>query len=109
MAARRLPIPPKVSQIDADDLDEALVGMLGERIGRSLGNLRVGVGHIPDSQSRSNGQGSVSYDLKPEISLLLKLVIFRYGVYDPLAGSSPGSKLQNLRLASTIGSRIRKQ
>lgn len=41
MASRRLPIPPKVSQVDADDLDEALVGMLGERIERSLGNLRV--------------------------------------------------------------------
>jgi peroxin-2 len=43
LASRRLPVPPKVSQIDADDLDEALVGMLGERIERSLGNLRVGL------------------------------------------------------------------
>ena len=52
-------------------------------------------------------QGSVSYDTKPEISLLLKLVIFRYGIYDPLSGSSPGSRLQNLRLASTAGSHLR--
>jgi len=49
LASRRLSIPPKVSQIDADDLDEALVGMLGERIERSLGNLRV-------SHSESRGE-----------------------------------------------------
>lgn len=41
MASRRLPIPPKQSQVDAGDLDEALVGMLGERVEKSLANFRV--------------------------------------------------------------------
>ena len=41
MASRRLPIPPKQSQVDAEDLDDALVGMLGERVEKSLANFRV--------------------------------------------------------------------
>lgn len=41
MASRRLPIPPKQSQVDAVDLDDALVGMLGERVEKSLANFRV--------------------------------------------------------------------
>lgn len=41
MESRGLAVPPKVSQIDSDDLDEALVSMLGERVQRSLANFRV--------------------------------------------------------------------
>ena len=48
----------------------------------------------------SSLQGGTSYDLKPELNLVLKLVIFRFGVYDSLSQSSPGSKLQGLRIAS---------
>ena len=32
---------PRVSQVDAEELDNALVGMLGEKIGRALSNFRV--------------------------------------------------------------------
>ena len=36
-----LPFAPRVSQVDADDLDESLVSMLSERVTRSLGNFNV--------------------------------------------------------------------
>jgi hypothetical protein len=38
---RYLPSAPLVSQVDADELDEGLVSMLGEKIGQALGNFRV--------------------------------------------------------------------
>jgi hypothetical protein len=41
LAARRLSTPPKQSQVDAEDLDDVLVGMLGERVQKSLANFRV--------------------------------------------------------------------
>ena len=34
---------PRVSQVDADELDEGLVSMLGEKVERSMGNFRVSV------------------------------------------------------------------
>lgn len=37
-----LPPAPRVSQVDADELDEGLVGMLAEKVERSMGNIRVG-------------------------------------------------------------------
>ncbi|EIW70622.1 hypothetical protein TREMEDRAFT_68135 [Tremella mesenterica DSM 1558] len=74
---------PRVSQIDSDELDEGLVSMLGERVHQGLNNFKS----IQD------------WDLKPEIALVLKLVIFRYGIFSDF--TSPGSKLQNLRLASS--------
>ena len=40
-AQSSLPKPPRVSQIDSDELDEGLVSMLGEKVERSLGNFRV--------------------------------------------------------------------
>ena len=36
-----LDVTSKVSQIDADDLDESLVGMLSEKVERALGNFTV--------------------------------------------------------------------
>lgn len=33
--------PPKVAQVDADELDEGLVQMLGERLERAVGNFKV--------------------------------------------------------------------
>lgn len=36
-----LPPAPRVSQVDADELDEGLVGMLAEKVERSIGNFRV--------------------------------------------------------------------
>jgi hypothetical protein len=36
-----LPPAPRVSQVDADELDEGLVGMLAEKVERSMGILRV--------------------------------------------------------------------
>jgi hypothetical protein len=49
---------------------------------------------------RLRSQSSWSHDLKPEVALVLKLVIFRYGVLDPAIRASPGAKLQNLKLVS---------
>ena len=40
-------------------------------------------------------------DLKPEISLILKLVIFRYGIL--ASSTSPGGKLVNLKLVDSKG------
>jgi hypothetical protein len=39
--AQRYPSAPRVSQIDADELDEGLVSMLGEKVGQALGNFKV--------------------------------------------------------------------
>ncbi|WVQ99378.1 hypothetical protein IAU59_006511 [Kwoniella sp. CBS 9459] len=81
---------PRVNQIDADDLDSALVGMLSEKLGRSLDNFK----------------SSFSLGFKPELELLIKLVIFRFGIWKSLVRSSPGARLQNLKLASTRSSHI---
>lgn len=54
-----------------------------------------------NTEPEADLQGATTYDLKPELDLMLKLVIFRFGVYDSLSQSSPGSKLQGLRLASS--------
>lgn len=35
------PRAPKVAQVDADELDEGLVQMLGERVERAAGNFKV--------------------------------------------------------------------
>ncbi|ORY34007.1 Pex12 amino terminal region-domain-containing protein [Naematelia encephala] len=85
----RLPSAPRVSQVDADELDEGLVSMLGERVEKALGNFQSSLGH----------------DIKPEIALVLKLVVFRFSILDPSTRASPGAKLQNLKLAATRSSR----
>jgi peroxin-2 len=36
-----LPKAPKVSQVDADELDEGLSQMLSERVERAVGNFKV--------------------------------------------------------------------
>ncbi|WVQ72574.1 hypothetical protein IAR50_002132 [Cryptococcus sp. DSM 104548] len=82
---------PRVSQLDSDELDEALVSMLSEKVSRSLDNFR----------------SSISWDLKPELELVIKLVVFRFGVWDPLSRSSPGAKLQNLKLVSEPRPRLK--
>ncbi|KAK8864373.1 hypothetical protein IAR55_001621 [Kwoniella newhampshirensis] len=76
---------PRVNQLDADELDSALVSMLSEKVGRSLDNFK----------------SSLSMSLKPEMELVIKLLILRYGIWDPLILSSPGAKLQNLKLTSS--------
>lgn len=55
MENRTLAQAPRVSQVDADDLDESLVSMLSERLQKSLGNFKVGVApgpvwYSPDTQ-----------------------------------------------------------
>lgn len=35
------PLAPRVSQVDAEELDQDLVSMLGERVERALGNFKV--------------------------------------------------------------------
>ncbi|ORX36661.1 Pex12 amino terminal region-domain-containing protein [Kockovaella imperatae] len=78
----RRPLVPKVSQVDAEALDESLVDMLSERVERSLGTIT----------------SNLSFDLKPEINLALKLIIFKHGIWTSL--SSPGSDMVNIRLSS---------
>ncbi|WVR07023.1 hypothetical protein IAU60_004062 [Kwoniella sp. DSM 27419] len=75
---------PRVNQVDADDLDSALVAMLSEKLSRSLDNLK----------------SILSITVKPELELVIKLLLFRYGVWDASIRSSPGAKLQNLKLVS---------
>jgi len=40
-SSSRLPLAPKVAQVDADELDEGLVQMLGERVEKAVGNFKV--------------------------------------------------------------------
>jgi peroxin-2 len=40
-SSSRLPLAPKVTQVDADELDDGLVQMLGERVERAVGNFKV--------------------------------------------------------------------
>ncbi|WWD17329.1 hypothetical protein CI109_101769 [Kwoniella shandongensis] len=79
---------PRVNQLDADELDSALVSMLSEKVGRSLDNFK----------------STFSMDMKPEVELVIKLLIFKYGIWDPLILSSPGARLQNLKLTSSRSS-----
>ncbi|WVO16277.1 hypothetical protein L204_103952 [Cryptococcus depauperatus] len=84
---------PRVCQLDADELDEALVSMLIERVSKALENFR----------------SSSLWDLKLEVQLIIKFVIFRYGVLDPVVRSSPGASLQNLKLVSSPRSRLKSE
>jgi peroxin-2 len=40
-SSSRIQLAPKVAQVDADELDEGLVQMLGERVERAVGNFKV--------------------------------------------------------------------
>ncbi|WRT66339.1 uncharacterized protein IL334_003294 [Kwoniella shivajii] len=80
---------PRVNQLDSEELDSALVGMISDKLSRSLDNFK---------SSFSNG-------FKPELELLIKLIIFRYGIWNYKINASPGSKLQNLKLISSRSSR----
>jgi peroxin-2 len=40
-SSSRIPLAPKVAQVDADELDEGLVQMLGERVEKAVGNFKV--------------------------------------------------------------------
>lgn len=49
-------------------------------------------------------QSNLGADLKPEIHLILKLVIFRLSFFG-LTQASPGAKLQNLKLIHEFADR----
>lgn len=83
---RRLPHFPsaplriqRVSQLDAELLDAELTTMLLEPVKSSMAQIRS---TLPDS-------------LEPELLALLKLVLFKYSIWD--RGASYGAMLQNLR------------
>ena len=40
-SSSRIPLAPKVAQVDAEELDEGLVQMLGERVEKAVGNFKV--------------------------------------------------------------------
>ncbi|WVQ67696.1 uncharacterized protein L199_005900 [Kwoniella botswanensis] len=80
------PIPGRalrVNQIDSEDLDSALVGMLSDKLSSSLKNFK----------------SSFSDGFKPELELVIRLVIFKYGIWSSIR-ASPGAKLQNLQMIS---------
>lgn len=74
---------PRVSQIDAQELDDGLIHMLSGRIKSALAVFGPHVG------SRYG----------PEIELALRLVVFRLGVMGSLTRSTPGLKLQSLKFS----------
>ncbi|KAK4688705.1 peroxin-2, partial [Tremellales sp. Uapishka_1] len=75
----RTPRPLRVAQIDSDELDQGLVSLLSETLERSIRNF----------------QSSFTLDIKPEIGLVLKLLILNYGLF--ATQSTPGTRLQNLK------------
>jgi peroxin-2 len=40
-SSSKIPLAPKVAQVDAEELDEGLVQMLGERVEKAVGNFKV--------------------------------------------------------------------
>lgn len=91
---------PKVAQVDSEELDEGLVHMLGERLERAAGNFKVCCSltdHVYIQCEADGAQTDWKTFLKPEIALVLKLVVFKYSFFGSTAGS-PGSRLQNLKL-----------
>ena len=68
-----------MSQLDAELLDAELLNMLVEPVKASLAQIRS---TLPDS-------------LEPEILALLRLVLYKYSIWD--RGASYGAMLQNLR------------
>jgi peroxin-2 len=104
-SSSRLPLAPKVAQVDADELDEGLVQMLGERVEKAVGNFKVPP-FLCEVQLYADYQLDWTRDLKPEIGLAIKLVVFRYSFFGSNT-ASPGASLQNLKLVNRYGSRRR--
>lgn len=79
----RFPSPPlriqRVSQLDAEILDTELTSMLMEPIKMALRNIR----------------STLPTTLEPEMMLVLRMILFRYSVYE--RGTTYGAMLQNLR------------
>ncbi|KAJ9126452.1 hypothetical protein QFC24_002195 [Naganishia onofrii] len=73
----------RVSQLDADEMDSGLIHMLNAKISRALGVFG------PSYESR----------YAPEVALILKLLLYRLGVWSVQDRATPGLKLQNLRYA----------
>ncbi|KAJ9099905.1 hypothetical protein QFC21_003910 [Naganishia friedmannii] len=73
----------RVTQMDADEMDSGLIHMLNAKISRALGVF------------------GPSYESKyaPEVALVLKLLLYRLGVWSVQDRATPGLKLQNLRYA----------
>lgn len=69
----------RVSQLDAELLDAELLTMLLEPVKASLAQIKS---TLPER-------------LEPELMALLKLVLFKYSIWDK--GASYGAMLQNLR------------
>jgi len=73
------PRKPRAGQLDAQALDDDLVGLLHEPITHSISMLTE--------------EGSMPFE--PEFLLLLKTLLFKYSIWD--TGASYGSRLQGLR------------
>ncbi|KAN0063107.1 peroxisome assembly protein (Peroxin-2) [Thecaphora frezii] len=79
----RFPTPKlriqRVNQLDAELLDRELSELLLDPVKKALGMIR----------------STLPADLEPELLLFLKLVLFKFSIYD--RGASYGSMLQNLK------------
>ncbi|WWC61850.1 uncharacterized protein I303_104435 [Kwoniella dejecticola CBS 10117] len=78
------PNAPKVNQIDSDDLDSALVEMMSDNLSNSLANFKL----------------AFSMGLRPELELVIQLIIFRFGIWSSI-NASPGLKMQNMKMISS--------
>ncbi|CAD6900970.1 unnamed protein product [Tilletia controversa] len=77
------PSPPlrvqRVNQLDAELLDEELVGLLLEPLKTALANIKA----------------TLPSDLEPELFLLLRLVLYKLSIWDN--GATYGAMIQNLK------------
>ncbi|KAE8225392.1 hypothetical protein CF319_g1844 [Tilletia indica] len=77
------PSPPlrvqRVNQLDAELLDEELVGLLLEPLKSALANIKA----------------TLPSDLEPELLLLLRLVLYKLSIWDN--GATYGAMIQNLK------------
>ncbi|KAK0548439.1 peroxisome assembly protein (Peroxin-2) [Tilletia horrida] len=77
------PSPPlrvqRVNQLDAELLDEELVGLLLDPLKAALANIKA----------------TLPGDLEPELLLVLRLVLYKYSIYDK--GATYGAMIQNLK------------
>lgn len=95
------PRAPLVNQVDADDLDDGVVEMLVDGVEKAVCRFKVRSDEPWWPEISANVQPNI--DIKPELTLLLKLLVFGAGVLGP-SNASPGAAMQNLRLISSRGS-----
>ncbi len=100
----------RVSQIDAEELDHGLVAMLASKLTGSLAAFRVSWSSSAELlrlliELISLSQPGLEHQFAPELHLLLKLALYRFGVMSGDALATPGMRLQGVRYTSRGGRR----